>query len=154
MEAFEVSYRELAEVAVANDKVPSQTMSALIARYPDLNSYQREVLTSFMKKYFLPTLRQKWRDAYRKAEEFWSDNVRWLEKTFTALPSEDAREIAAVSAESMEDNRRKGRPVKPFSECCERSKRRKVQEIRAELDEELLRQAATTPRVPRAKALA
>ena len=54
----------------------------------------------------------------------------------------------------MDSNRNLGRPVKAFKDISERSKRRRVKEVREGLDAELIQRAAVPTRFSAEKALA
>ena len=121
-------------------------MLASTIRYPNLSTQQRDALETFLQRTFLPTLRQKWHGVSRNAGDFWRNNAKWLARTFPHAVVPHA--AAAAPAESTQDEYRRGRPLTPFSQCSERTKRRKVKETRAEINDELLRRAASVPRVP------
>lgn len=77
--------------------------------------------------YFKSEIRKRWSKAHSIFEKFISSNDSWLEGTF---------EIPTTT------QNKPGRPAKTFSECSERTKRRKTEEVRSTVSEEVIVHAA------------
>lgn len=72
-------------------------------------------------KTFWDEYSRRWEKAQRKVKRFNKENETWLEDFLVFEPPQ--------SSES--DSTNMGRPMKPFSELCERTKRLKTAELRA-----------------------
>lgn len=72
-------------------------------------------------------IKQRWLKANKHEETFLKNNESWLEGTFE-FP--------------VESPSPQGRPLKPFGELSERSKRRKTEEVRASVNDEVIVHAA------------
>lgn len=77
--------------------------------------------------YIKHEFKQRWLKAHKVEEVFMKNNQKWLEGTF---------EIPVHSLNQP------GRPSKSFSDSSERSKRRKTEEIRSNVDDEMIIHAA------------
>ncbi|KAH9635588.1 hypothetical protein HF086_012257 [Spodoptera exigua] len=77
--------------------------------------------------YFKTNIKQRWSKAHNMKETFLKNNDSWLDGTFE-IP--------------MLKKNHPGRPCKSFGESSERSKRRKTEEIRSVVEEEVIIHAA------------
>lgn len=141
-------YRELADIALANEKDPTKCMAVLMSMHPNLSVEQVNELSDFIGRDFLPKFRQRWQSVHRKLEAFEVHSGEWLKNTFRIGEVEDD------TSEPVTPRRDRGRPVKTFADSSERSKRRRIKETRDGTDPELLRRAAITPQISSAPALA
>ena len=80
---------------------------------------------------------RKWRNSYYEREKFISANKRWLKKQI------QAKELRDIDA-SPNKQRKKGRPLKSFSEDGRKTKLRKLRQLTTQFAPEQLRFAAAT----------
>lgn len=92
------------------------------------DNYSQEQIIEIKHTYshFKSELRRRWTIARKTEDKFIKQNCAWLEGTFT-IPK-------VVN--------RPGRPTKTFQELCERSKRRRTEDLRSTTDTEVLTYAA------------
>lgn len=166
LEAVIFSYRQLADIALANGKDLQRCMAALSTF--ELSVELQEEIRAFLQWTFLPTLRRCWKAVNRTRKDLDKKFRSWLDNEFAfdlgrrpgSPPTADLFEapspdppVPHVDASAAAD-RKRGRPSKTFSETCERTQRRKVKEARNSLEPELLRRAAPQPLMSPRKALA
>lgn len=82
---------------------------------------------------FKAEIKQRWIKAHYKEDVFLKSNQSWLEGTF---------EIPMAETEYALNTSRRGRPPKTFEELCERSKRRKTDELRSTFESDVIVHAA------------
>lgn len=75
-----------------------------------------------LQKSFLPQLRQKWKTACRVKAVFFKKNVSWLDKDIV------------IDSKYLSDIPKQGRPSKSFENSSDRSKRRKLANIKQNTD--------------------
>lgn len=95
--------------------------------------YKQNQILSLKRSFahFKSEIKQKWVKAHYKEDVFLKFNQSWLEGTF---------EIPV--AETTRIHNRPGRPSKSFEEVCERSKRRKTEELRSTFEKDVILHAA------------
>ena len=147
---YEVPYRLLASLALAHDRNLDKCMGALSTVTSGWGQYQVEELRVFLRKTFFSQWYQRRQVVSRNSEEFERKHASWLEKSFRVnsvavepLVLEDEYTVS----DSCQCRKKSGRPPVEFAESSERSKRRKVKEIREDVDPELLTKAATKPKI-------
>lgn len=94
--------------------------------------YHEDQISTIKQRFanFKSELKQRWLKAHKKEDVFRKYNDSWLQGTF---------QLPVVTSET-----RRGRPCKVFDESSERSKRRKTEEIRSNVDGEVIVCAAQT----------
>ena len=156
MTSMRISYRQLAEVAIAKNRELDLCMAALTDETPGWSDDKRDALRLHLRKNFLPKFACKWKQVNRTRGDFESNFAEWLENEFVVATRVDEEACVEADIEDFHETpkRPRGRGVKRFSECAARTRRRKVREAKEATDPELISQAAHYPTVHAEIALA
>lgn len=160
MEEWEVTYGELANILLSNDRKIDDCLRILRERGPPFAEPALDQIRIFIEKTFLKALCSYWAKAHRNRARFLVKYKDWLNKKFPPAIASESSEAGDVDAgigseidtePSLEvvelqtaesSGTKRGRPRKRFQDCCSRNQRRQIKRLRATTSPELLRRAA------------
>lgn len=131
MSKFSISYvalcTELFEVGGDNKRL----RHLLLQKFSYLKENQLDVVMKQIQKRFISQFNRRWISANKKKTTFEEKYCNWLKGTFT------------VNFEEQSPQANVGRPKKNFADCCERSKRYKIAELRSSFSQEQIDSASS-----------
>ena len=128
-------------------------VQSVLEAYPSLSPPQVTDVKEFLTRSFLAALCRAWKKFYRCKTVFEREFEQWLRQEFLVVSDDanvselpgnsEAAELPGPSTSAV----KRGRPSKTFMSCGTRARRKKIREIQREMDPDLVRNAAETPKL-------
>lgn len=134
-EIFEAVKNNLSDNCTIHYELIENRINNVYKRFYTLSEKDKEAI-----KAIISSIRKKWQNAKRTYDVFVKYNNQWLDTSFCFVGGEcDSNDDGLIGAStSTNDVQQTGRPVLPFKDSSDRTKRRKTEEIREKYSHEEL----------------